>query len=136
MSDGELETAGLGTSPRRWWALAAISLGLLAVGLDSTVLSLALPTLAGHFGASESALQWFVTSYTLALAAAMLPAGLLGDRLGRRALLLGSLVVFALASAACAFAPSSGAFVAARAVLGAAGAGLIVMALAVITVMY
>ena len=128
---------GAGAPPaRRWWALAAIGLGLLAVGLDSTVLSLALPTLAGSFRVSESGLQWFVTSYTLALTAAMLPAGLVGDRLGRRAVLLGSMVLFGLASAGCAFAPSSGAFVVARGVLGIAGAGMIVMALAVITVMF
>jgi Arabinose efflux permease len=82
----------------RWWALGAISLGLLAVGLDGTVLSLALPTLAGALRASESQLQWFVTSYTLAVTAAMLPAGLLGDRYGRKRVLLGALLVFGFAS--------------------------------------
>ena len=121
---------------RRWWALAGISLALLAVGLDATVLSLALPTLAGALHASESELQWFVTAYTLALTAAMLPAGLIGDRFGRRAVLLGALVVFGVASLACAWAPSAIAFIVARAVLGLAGAGMIVMALSVITVLF
>jgi DHA2 family multidrug resistance protein-like MFS transporter len=120
----------------RWWALAGISLGLLAVGLDTTVLSLALPTLAGALRASEGDLQWFVTSYTLALTAAMLPAGLLGDRYGRRAVILGALVAFGAASLACAYAPSSAAFIAARVVLGAAGAAMVVMALSLITVLF
>ena len=124
------------TVSRRWLALGGISVGLLAVGLDATVLSLALPTLAGALHASESELQWFVTSYTLALTAAMLPAGLLGDRYGRRAVLLGGLVVFGIASAACALAPSPLALIVARAVLGAAGAAMIVMALSVITVLF
>ena len=72
---------------RRWWALAAVSLGVLAVGLDGTVLSVALPTLAKALHASESDLQWFTSGYFLVLAAAMLPAGLLGDRFGRKKVL-------------------------------------------------
>ncbi len=123
-------------APRRWWALAGISLALLAVGLDATVLSLALPTLAGVLHASESDLQWFVTAYTLALTAAMLPAGLVGDRYGRRAVLIGALTVFGAASLACAFATGPMMFIVARAVLGLAGAGLIVAALSVITVLF
>ncbi len=121
---------------RRWWALGGISLALLAVGLDATVLSLALPTLAGALKASESELQWFVTAYTLALTAAMLPAGLIGDRFGRRGVMLGALVLFGTASLACAYAPTPLAFIVARAVLGLAGAGMIVMALSVITVLF
>src|SRR5215831_7087685 len=101
----------------RWLALAGISLGLLAVGLDGTVLNLALPTLSGALGASESELQWFVTAYTLALTAAMLPSGLIGDRYGRRRVMLGALVLFGAASLACAWAPSSIAFIASRVVL-------------------
>ncbi len=120
----------------RWWILAAISLGLLAVGLDATVLSLALPTLAGSLSADESQLQWFVTAYTLALTAAMLPSGLLGDRYGRKRILLCAQVIFGLASVGCALATGPAGFVVARAVLGAAGAGMIVMALAVITVTF
>ena len=120
----------------RWLALAAIALGLLAVGLDVTVLSLALPTLAGELDATETELQWFVTAYTLALTAAMLPAGLIGDRIGRRRLLLIALVVFGAASAACALAPSSAVFIAGRTVLGLAGAGMVVMALSIITAMF
>jgi MFS transporter, DHA2 family, multidrug resistance protein len=122
--------------PGRWLALAGISLGLLAVGLDITVLSLALPTLAGSLHASESQLQWFVTSYTLALTAAMLPAGLVGDRFGRRRVMLAALLVFGAASAGCALAPDAAWFIVARVVLGLAGAAMTVMALSIITAIF
>src|SRR5262252_8576254 len=68
---------------RRWWALIGLALAVLVVGLDLTVLNLALPTLAADLNASTSDLQWFVDAYTLVLAAVLLPAGLLGDRYGR-----------------------------------------------------
>ena len=121
---------------RRWWALGALTLAVLAVGLDGTILSVALPTLARALHASESNLQWFSSSYLLVLAAAMLPAGLLGDRYGRKKVLLCSLALFALGSAACAAAPSSDAFIAARVLLGVAGAGIIVMSLSALTVLF
>ncbi len=121
---------------RRWWALGAVTLTVLAAGLDATVLNLALPTLATALHASESDLQWFSAGYALTLAAGMLPAGLLGDRYGRKTVLLGSLVLFGAGSLACAYAPSSDAFIAARAVLGLAGAGLVTMVLSALTVLF
>ncbi len=121
---------------RRWYALSAVSLAVLAVGLDGTVLSVALPTLAGALHASESDLQWFSSGYLLVLAAAMLPAGLVGDRYGRKKVMLASLALFGAASAACAAASSAGVFIAARLVLGLAGAGVIVMALSALTVLF
>src|SRR6266853_1422513 len=72
----------------------------------------------------------------LALAAAMLPAGLLGDRYGRKKVMLVSLALFGAGSVACAYATSAGAFIAARVVLGIAGAGVIVMALSALTVLF
>src|ERR1035437_10011442 len=123
-------------SNRRWWALGGLTLAILAVGLDGTVLSVALPTLATRLHASESDLQWFQSGYLLVLAAAMLPAGLLGDRYGRKKVMLISLALFGVGSAACAAAPSSGAFIAARVLLGLAGAGVIVMALSAVTVLF
>lgn len=125
-----------GVGPRRWWALGALVLGGLAVGLDATVLSVALPTLARSLHASESDLQWFSSGYLLILAAAMLPLGLLGDRFGRKKVLLASLVLFAAGSAACAASASAGAFIAARLLLGLAGAGLIVMGFATLPVLF
>src|SRR5260221_8889051 len=118
---------------RRWWALGALTLAVLAVGLDGTVLSVALPTLATALHASESDLQWFSSGYLLVLAAMMLPAGLLGDRYGRKKVMLVALILFGAGSAACAYAPSAGAFIAARGVLGVAGAGVGGVALSALT---
>jgi DHA2 family multidrug resistance protein-like MFS transporter len=81
----------LETDSRRWWALGAVTLAVLAVGLDGTVLSVALPTLAGSLQASESDLQWFGSGYLLVLAAAMLPVGVLGDRFGRKRVMVAAL---------------------------------------------
>jgi MFS transporter, DHA2 family, multidrug resistance protein len=121
---------------RRWWALGAVSLAVVAVGLDGTVLSVALPTLSKALHASESDLQWFSSGYFLVLAAAMLPAGLLGDRYGRKKVLLIALGLFGVGSAACAYSTSVGAFMAARVLLGLAGAGVIVMAISSLTVLF
>jgi EmrB/QacA subfamily drug resistance transporter len=125
-----------GVGARRWWALVALVLAGLMVGLDSTILSVALPTLARSLHASESDLEWFSSGYLLVLAAAMLPLGLLGDRYGRKNVLLASFFLFAVGSAACAASPSSGAFIAARLFLGVAGAGLIVMGFATLPVLF
>jgi len=121
---------------RRWWALGAVTLAVLAVSMDITVLSVANPTLAGALKASESDLQWFSSAYTLVLAAMMLPAGLLGDRYGRKKVMLVSLAMFAAGSLACAYSRSPAQFIGARILLGLAGAGLVVMAISAVTVMF
>lgn len=121
---------------RRWWALGAISLAVLAVTLDVTVLTVALPTLATELGATEAQLQWFVTAYTLALVAGMLPSGLIADRYGRRRLLLGALALFGAGSIGCAIAPNPEWFIVARVMLGLAGSAIIVVALATLTVLF
>ncbi|HEY4991985.1 MAG TPA: MFS transporter, partial [Nakamurella sp.] len=87
---------------RRWWALIALALAMLTIGLDSTVLTVALPTLADDLHATISQLQWITSAYPLVMAGALLPAGALGDRYGRKRLLLGALAAFGLASLACA----------------------------------
>lgn len=122
--------------PRRWWALSAVMLAVLAAGLDSTVLSVALPTLATVLHASESDLQWFSAGYFMVLAAAMLPAGLLGDRYGRKAVMVTSLILFGAGSATCAFARTPAEFMAARLALGLSGAGVIVMAVSALTILF
>lgn len=121
---------------RRWWALGAVSLSVLAVTLDGTVLSVALPTLAKALHASESDLEWFSSGYLLLLAAGVLPAGLIGDRYGRKKVMLASLAAFGAGSALCAFAPSPGVFLIARLLMGLAGAGITVMALSALTVLF
>jgi len=121
---------------RRWWALGAMALAVFVVTLDVTVVNVALPTLAGALKASESQLQWVVTAYTLALVAGMLPAGLIGDRYGRKALLCVALLLFVAGSLGCAYATGPEMFIAARVALGLAGAMLIVMVLSLITVLF
>jgi EmrB/QacA subfamily drug resistance transporter len=111
-------------------------LAVFAVGLDATVLSVALPTLATQLHASESDLQWFSSGYLLVLAALMLPAGLLGDRFGRKRVMMGALLLFGIASAACALSKTPTEFLAARVLLGFAGAPLIVMAISALAVLF
>ena len=125
-----------GAGARKWWALAGLSLGVLAVGLDATVLSVALPTLAVSLHASATDLQWFVSAYTLALAVALLPGGLLGDRFGRKKVMIGALSLFGLGSLACAYSPNAGAFIAARTVLGLAAGAMVPLVLSVVAVMF
>jgi EmrB/QacA subfamily drug resistance transporter len=125
-----------GSGTRKWWALGALMLAVLAVGLDGTVLSVALPTLARALHATETDLQWFSSGYLLMLAAAMLPVGLLGDRYGRKKVMVTALALFGVGSAACAAAPTAGAFIAARFALGLAGAGIVVMAVSALTVLF
>ena len=122
---------------RRWWALAALALSGLVVGLDLTVLNLALPTVAVALRiTSGGVLQWFVVSYSLVFAAMLLPAGLLGDRFGRKRLLLVALVVFGAASLACAYSSSAGELIAARALLGLGAAFIVPLSVAVIPVLF
>jgi MFS transporter, DHA2 family, multidrug resistance protein len=121
---------------RRWWALGAVSLSVLAVTVDGTVLSVALPTLAGALRATESDLEWFQSGYLLLLAAAVLPAGLIGDRFGRKKLLVGCLAAFGAGSVLCAEAPGPGVFLIARLLMGLAGSGLTVMAMSALTVLF
>ncbi len=121
---------------RRWWALIALAVSSVAIGLDVTVLNLALPTLAVKLHAGSGDLQWFVDAYTLVFAAVILPAGLAGDRYGRKRWLLGGLVLFGLASVLCAFSGSVAALIAARALLGLAAAVVTALSVSVLPVMF
>jgi MFS transporter, DHA2 family, multidrug resistance protein len=121
---------------RRWWALGALSLVVLAVALPATILSVALPTLASALGANASELQWFVSAYTLVLAAGVLPGGLLGDRFGRKKVLVLALLIYAVGSVLAATAKNPGMFVAAQAVLGLGAAFVIPLVLSGLAVMF
>lgn len=118
---------------RRWWVLGALALALLTIGLDVTVLNVALPTLATEIDASTSDLQWIAGSYTLVLAVGVLPAGVLGDRFGSKRLLLLALTIFGLASGGCALATSPGQLIAARAALGIGAALMIPLSMSLLT---
>jgi MFS transporter, DHA2 family, multidrug resistance protein len=121
---------------RRWWSLIALAASVLVIGLDLTVLNLALPTLSRDLHASSSDLQWFSAAYSLVLAAAMLPAGMLGDRFGRKKVLIISLLLFGASSAACAYATSAGELIAFRAILGLGAAAIVPMSLSVLPVLF
>jgi DHA2 family multidrug resistance protein-like MFS transporter len=121
---------------RRWWALGALSLVVLAVALPATILSVALPTLAPALHADAADLQWFVSAYTLVLAAGVLPGGLLGDRFGRKKVLLIALVGYAGGSVLAATATTPGTFIAAQAVLGLGAALVIPLVLSGIAVLF
>ena len=113
-----------GGASRRWWALGALCLSVLLVGIDNTIVNVALPTIGRDLDASTSDLQWVVDSYTLVFATLLLLAGHLGDRFGRRRILLTGLAIFALTSIAASFATSTTGLIGGRAAMGV-GAALI-----------
>lgn len=121
---------------RRWWAVGALAFAGAMIGIDAMVLSLALPNLAVDLGASTSQLQWFADAYLLTVGAIMLPAGLLGDRLGRKRVLLAALTVFGIGSLACAYASTAGALVLGRVVLGIAAGFVLPLSLSVLPVLF
>src|ERR671916_2235712 len=116
------QTTGPPVYARRWTALGVLALSLLIIGLDNTVLNVALPTLQAEFDASPSTLQWIVDSYLLAFAGVLLTMGTLGDRFGRKRVLQAGLVLFGIASVLAAFAQSDGQLIVLRAVMGVGGA--------------
>lgn len=89
--------------------------------LDVTIVTVAAPHIAADLHASPSQLQWMLAAYTLALGSGLITGGRIGDDYGRRRVFLVALAAFALASAACALAPTAGALIAVRAVQGLAG---------------
>ncbi|MFC1432736.1 MFS transporter [Streptacidiphilus sp. N1-3] len=118
--------------PRRWWALGAICLSVLVLGFDGTILNVALPDLAVQLHADTGQLQWIVDAYLVVFAAAMLPAGLLGDRFGRRKMLIGGLLLFGAASLVGTFADSADTLIAVRALMGLGGALIMPLGMAII----
>ncbi len=107
---------------RRWWILAVLIVSLFTVSLDNTILNVALPTLARDLHADTSQLQWMVDAYVLLFAGLLLAAGALGDRFGRRRVMLIGLVIFGTGSLASAFAPSATVLILLRAGMGIGGA--------------
>lgn len=108
----------------RWWMLGVTCLSVIAVNLDLTILNIALPAISAALHAGTGDLQWLVDAYSLVFAGVMLPAGMAGDRLGRKRLLLSGLAVFLAASLWCALSVSAGELIAARALMGL-GAGIV-----------
>ena len=118
---------------RRWKMLAVLSLSMMIIGLDNTIVNVALPTLQRHFTASASDLQWIVDAYLLVFAAALLTMGTLGDRYGRKRALQGGLVLFGGASAAVIFAGSVNQLIVLRVLMGLGAALIMPATLSIIT---
>jgi EmrB/QacA subfamily drug resistance transporter len=114
------------------WTLVATILASGIVFLDSTVVNLALPSIDRQLDAGLSGLQWIVDGYLVTLAALLILGGSLGDRYGRRRVMLIGLVVFGLASLACGLAPSLAWLVAARLLQGVGGALMVPGSLAIL----
>src|ERR687897_316968 len=112
---------------RRWKTLGVLSLSLFIIGLDTTILNVALPTLQDEFDASPSKLQWMVDSYLLVFAGLLLVFGTLGDRFGRKLALHAGVSIFGLASLGAVVADSANEVIAVRAAMGV-GAALIMPA--------
>jgi MFS family permease len=113
--------------------LGVTCLSVVVVALDLTVLNIALPAISAALHAGTGDLQWIVDAYSLAFAGVMLPAGVIGDRLGRRRLLLAGMAVFGGASVWCALSVSAGELIAGRAVMGLGAAIVFPLSLAVVS---
>ena len=117
---------------RRWLVLAVLCAAVLVVVLDSTIVNVALPTLATELGASTSELQWIVDAYVLVFAGLLMAAGSLGDRVGRKGVLMAGLALFATFSAFGATAGSPGTLIAWRAAMGIGAALMFPATLAIL----
>jgi EmrB/QacA subfamily drug resistance transporter len=122
---------------RRWVILGVLVVGLLAIVIDNTVLNVALKTIAspaskGGIGASQSQLEWAINSYTLVFAGLLFTFGVVGDRIGRKRVLMAGLVLFGLGSLFSAYSHSPDVLIAARAVMGLGGAAVMPQTLSII----
>jgi EmrB/QacA subfamily drug resistance transporter len=123
---------------RRWLTLIVLCLSLMVIGIDNTILNVAIPTLAkppsaGGLGASASELQWIVDAYTIVFAGLLLTSGSLGDRFGRYRALTFGLIVFGLGSVLSAFAPSATVLIGTRALMGVGASAIMPATLSILT---
>lgn len=123
-------------SPRRWAALAVLTLAIALLAIDGTVLLLAVPSLAADLGTTASQVLWIGDIYSLAIAGLLVTMGALADRLGRKRVLLVGAAAFGAASVLAAFAPSAEVLILARLLLGIAGASLMPSTLAIIRTLF
>jgi EmrB/QacA subfamily drug resistance transporter len=119
--------------PRRWVILAVLCVALLIVGIDGTIVNVALPTLVREIGASNSQLQWIVDAYTIVFASFLLIAGNTGDRVGRKRCLLVGLVIFGAGSFGCSRVSSAEPLIVLRGVQGLGAAFIMPATLSILT---
>lgn len=122
--------------PREWAGLALLALPTVLLGLDLTVLHLALPALAADLRPTSTQALWIMDAYGFMVAGFLVTMGTLGDRIGRRKLLMIGAVAFAVTSVAAAYAVNAEMLILARAALGVAGATLMPSTLALIGVLF
>jgi DHA2 family multidrug resistance protein-like MFS transporter len=122
--------------PERYWAMAAILLGIAVSVIDSSIVNLALPDIARDLGASASAAVWVLAAYQLAVLGLLLPFANLGERLGYRRVYLWGLALFTVASLCCMAATSLPMLAVARAVQGIGAAGMMAVNAALVRLTY
>ena len=125
-----------GVHPHRWRVLGVLVVGLLVVVLDNTIINVALKTIQQDLHTTQDELIWAINGYSLAFAAILFTWGVLGDRFGRKRVLVIGLALFATASALCAFSSSPGELITFRVFMGAFGACVLPISLAIITVIF
>jgi EmrB/QacA subfamily drug resistance transporter len=121
---------------RRWYILGVLIVGLLVIVLDNTVLNIALKTIAdprAGLGASQSQLEWAINSYTLVFAGLLFTFGVIGDRIGRKRMLMIGLLLFGVGSLLSAYAQTPNQLIAARAAMGFGGAAVMPQTLSIIS---
>lgn len=129
-------TAAADGHPRRWAILGVLVVSLLVVVLDNTILNIALPTIQRDLQASQSQLLWAVDAYILVFASLLFTWGVIGDRVGRKKVLVAGLLLFGVASLLCAFATTAQLLIGFRALMGVGGAAVMPTTLAIITVVF
>lgn len=117
----------------RWWTLAVLSVSLVIIGLDNTILNIALPTIQKELLATSSQLQWMVDAYVLVFASLLLTMGALGDRFGRKRTLQAGLLIFVFASFFAAHSTTSTQLIISRSMMGVGGALIMPSTLSIIT---
>jgi EmrB/QacA subfamily drug resistance transporter len=128
MADGEAARI----HARRWWILGVLCLSLVLIGLDNTILNVALPTIQREFGATAAELQWMVDAYVLVFAGLLLTMGALGDRFGRARALQVGLVIFGGASLLAPLATDMDHLIGIRVAMGVGGALIMPSTLSII----
>ncbi|MGW4893709.1 MFS transporter [Kitasatospora sp. NPDC004240] len=109
-------------NPRRWWILIVLCLSTLVLVVDSMALTVAVPSMTRELGASAQDTQWILDSYILVFAGLLLTSGSLGDRFGRRKIMIIGLLLFGAASLAATFCTDPGEVIASRVAMGVGGA--------------
>jgi EmrB/QacA subfamily drug resistance transporter len=118
---------------KRWWTLGVLCVSLLVVGLDNTILNVAIPKLQGELNATQGQIEWIIDSYVLVFAGLLLTMGALGDKFGRRRALTIGLLIFGAGSVLSAFSGSANVLIATRALMGVGGALIMPSTLSILT---